>query len=395
FLISVKVIKSSGESLGTDVTTPVPLSSLIVFVVAADKLKYEIEEFGFPPQFPMDVKKDVEKEKVVTPSEDESSKIDTKSYSKKSKATAKSDDEKYQWEIMRNLGIENDDEIRQFIDPQYWFSYFPNHIKRNLEMMGLKIDWRRSFITTDANPFYDSFIRWQFHHLKQNNRPCMDHDRSSGKGVLPQEYTLIKLRIDDNHIPTKLKPYVTSSTTGIYLAAATLRPETMYGQTNCWVHPNIRYIAFETRLHDILICTQRAALNMAYQEFTNIHGQYTILAEFLGSELFGLPLHAPLSQYQTVYVLPMMTIKEDNGTGVVTSVPSDSPDDFITLTDIKNKSNLCEEYGIKESMVLPYVPVPIIELQPYGRLSAPTISDQMNIYSQNDHDKLLEAKQQI
>ncbi|CAF3799405.1 unnamed protein product [Rotaria sp. Silwood1] len=223
----------------------------------------------------------------------------------------------------------------------------------------------------------------------------MDHDRSSGKGVLPQEYTLIKLRIDDNHIPTKLKPYVTSSTTGIYLAAATLRPETMYGQTNCWVHPNIRYIAFETRLHDILICTQRAALNMAYQEFTNIHGQYTILAEFLGSELFGLPLHAPLSQYQTVYVLPMMTIKEDNGTGVVTSVPSDSPDDFITLTDIKNKSNLCEEYGIKESMVLPYVPVPIIELQPYGRLSAPTISDQMNIYSQNDHDKLLEAKQQI
>ncbi len=23
---------------------------------------------------------------------------------------------------------------------------------------GLKIDWRRSFITTDVNPFYDSFI---------------------------------------------------------------------------------------------------------------------------------------------------------------------------------------------------------------------------------------------
>ena len=28
--------------------------------------------------------------------------------------------------------------------------------------MGAHIDWRRSFITTDANPFYDSFIRWQF-----------------------------------------------------------------------------------------------------------------------------------------------------------------------------------------------------------------------------------------
>lgn len=61
------------------------------------------------------------------------------------------------------------------------------------------------------------------------------------------------------------------------------------------------------------------------------------MAEFLGSELFGLPLHGPLSHYETVYVLPMMTIKEDKGTGVVTSVPSDSPDDFAALTDLKNK----------------------------------------------------------
>ena len=76
---------------------------------------------------------------------------------------------------------------------------------------------------------------------------------------------------------------------------------------------------------------------MVYQEFTNIYGQYKILAEFLGLELFGLPLHAPLSHYELVDVLPMMTMKEDNGTGILTSVPSDSPDDFIALTDIKDK----------------------------------------------------------
>ena len=165
----------------------------------------------------------------------------------------------------------------------------------------------------------------------------MDHDRSSGEGIAPQEYTLVKLRIHDDHIPAKLKPHVTATTPGVYLAAATLRPETMYGQTNCWLHPDIRYVAFETRLHGIFICTRRAARNMAYQEFTHTYGQYTVLAEFLGSELFGLPLHAPLSHYETVYVLPMMTIKEDKGTGVVTSVPSDSPDDFAALTDLKNK----------------------------------------------------------
>jgi leucyl-tRNA synthetase len=46
-------------------------------------------------------------------------------------------------------------------------------------------------------------------------------------------------------------------------------------------------------------------------------------------------------------------------------------------------------------MVLPFDPVPIIELQPYGRLSAPTICAQMKIQSQNDRDKLLEAKDTI
>jgi leucyl-tRNA synthetase len=116
----------------------------------------------------------------------------------------------------------------------------------------------------------------------------------------------------------------------------------MYGQTNCWLHPDIRYVAFETRQQGIFICTRRAARNMSYQELTQVCGQYTVLAEFLGSELFGLPLHAPLSHYGTVYVLPMMTIKEDKGTGVVTSVPSDSPDDFAALTDLKNKvGHLC------------------------------------------------------
>jgi leucyl-tRNA synthetase len=43
---------------------------------------------------------------------------------------------------MRSLGIDDDDEIRRFADPQYWISYFPPHVKRDLEMMGLKVNLR-------------------------------------------------------------------------------------------------------------------------------------------------------------------------------------------------------------------------------------------------------------
>jgi hypothetical protein len=41
---------------------------------------------------------------------------------------------------MRSLGMDDDDEIRRFADPQYWISYFPSHVKRDLEMMGLKVN---------------------------------------------------------------------------------------------------------------------------------------------------------------------------------------------------------------------------------------------------------------
>lgn len=33
-----------------------------------------------------------------------------------------------------------------------------------------QVDWRRSFVTTDVNPYYDSFVRWQFLTLKERNK---------------------------------------------------------------------------------------------------------------------------------------------------------------------------------------------------------------------------------
>jgi leucyl-tRNA synthetase len=65
----------------------------------------------------------------------------------------------------------------------------------------------------------------------KDGQPCMDHDRATGEGVGPQEFTLIKIRILDP------KPKILSHVKEpVYLVAATLRPETMYGQTNCKIH---------------------------------------------------------------------------------------------------------------------------------------------------------------
>lgn len=47
---------------------------------------------------------------------------------------------------MRSLGITDDEEIKRFADPQYWISYFPPHVKRDLEMMGLKVRFHSHLI---------------------------------------------------------------------------------------------------------------------------------------------------------------------------------------------------------------------------------------------------------
>nr|CAD7605045.1 unnamed protein product [Timema genevievae] len=363
----------------------------------SDKLKREMEDYGFPPEFPDAT--------IATPQI-----IDTdifakdKSKGKKSKAVAKAGSSKYQWQIMQSLGLQ-DEEIKKFADSSYWLEYFPPLAVKDLRSIGIHVDWRRTFITTDANPFFDQFVRWQFLRLKErskvmygkrytvfspkDNQPCMDHDRSTGEGLGPQEYTLIKMRLQQPY-PKKL-----SSVGGkpVFLVAATLRPETMYGQTNCWVHPDITYIAFNTAQGDVFVSTRRAARNMVYQGFTS--GELDIVAELLGQDIMGLSLKAPLTFYDSIYTLPMLTIREDKGTGLVTSVPSDSPDDYAALVDLKKKQPFREKYGIKDEMVLPYDPIPILEIPELGKLSAVTVYERLKIQSQNDKDKLQEAKELV
>lgn len=279
-----------------------------------------------------------------------------------------------------------------------------------MKAFGACVDWRRSFITTDVNPYYDAFVRWHLTTLKnrgkvlfgkrytiwsvKDGQACLDHERAKGEGVTSQEYTLIKLRVLE--LPAVLSKHVPEDKKEkVFLVAATLRPETMYGQTNCWVLPTGEYGVYLMKNGEVFVCGEWGAKNMAYQEMFEQQGSPNLLCKVSGQQLIGVPVHAPLSKYPRVYSLPMLTISMNKGTGVVTSVPSDSPDDFAALRDLKNKPTMREKYGIKEEMVLPFDPLPIINVPEFGDLSAPTIVDQLKIVSQNDKDKLAEAKEKV
>ena len=79
----------------------------------------------------------------------------------------------------------------------------------------------------------------------------------------------------------------------------------------------------------------------------------------------------------------------------VTSVPSDSPDDFAALRDLKKKPALREKFGISDAMVEPFEPVPIIDIPELGQLAAPRLVEELGIVSQHDAVKLAEAKAKV
>ncbi|CAB1316776.1 unnamed protein product [Coregonus sp. 'balchen'] len=183
-----------------------------------------------------------------------------------------------------------DKEMAPFANAELWLEYFPPQAVKDLKMMGVKVDWQGSFITTVVNPFYDSFVRWQFITLKERKKIKFGK-RQTGEGDGAQDYTLIKMKVVEPY-PSKLKVLLYVNPTycilglkgkSIFLVAATLRPETMFGQTNCWVHPDIKYMAFETASGDVFINTLRSARNMSYQGVTKKNGKVTVIMDVLGN----------------------------------------------------------------------------------------------------------------
>lgn len=376
----------------------------------ADKLVREIEMFGKNfENCPVDNVKDENAEPNGTPAPvQETTKTDvTKFGAKKSKANAKVNVAlKYQFQILLALGIPIE-EIHKFADPQYWLQYFPQLWKRDLTNMGARVDWRRSFITTDANPYYDSFVRWQMNRLKglgkikfgkrytvyspKDGQACMDHDRASGEGITVQEYTALKLKVKEwpEAAQSKVQGKIPEGA-NVYFVPATLRPETMYGQNCCFVGPSITYGIFEVQKgKEYYFVSDRAARNMAFQNIFPEWGVFPKVAELQGSEVVGTLVNAPLSVHKDgVRILPMESVKASKGTGVVTSVPSDSPDDYATMMDLVKKA---EYYKIKKEWADLDI-LPIIETPSYGNLTAKHLVETMKINSPKDAKQLAEAK---
>lgn len=126
------------------------------------------------------------------------------------------DQDKKQIELMSSIGI---NDIEPFKNPYYWLEYFSPLAKEHLQMFHSYNNWNHSFITTEYNSFYDSFVKWQFEKLEnfisygkketiyctKTEQPCLDHDRKSGEGVIPAKVEMKMVQIGDLYFCARVK----------------------------------------------------------------------------------------------------------------------------------------------------------------------------------------------
>jgi len=291
-------------------------------------------------------------------------------------------------EAARRMLVEVDgvpeDLLDRFTDPAFVSRYYMEENREVVKALGLSVDWRREFYTTDLHPYYSHFIRWQYITLRKRGyvsmgrhpvvwcpscqSPTGDHDRLVGEGVSPEEYTLVYFKMGD-----------------AYLAAATLRPETIFGVTNIWVNPNHDYALIEAD-GARLIVSERAAEKLKHQ--LNVR----LIGKIPPEELIGRLAEAPLTGNQ-VPILPADFVDPAFGSGVVYSVPAHAPYDYAGLVALKRNEERLKRYGIGD-LVKSIEPISIIRVPGYGEYPAVEEVERLGITSDTD-PRLEEATKTI
>jgi len=272
-----------------------------------------------------------------------------------------------------------EEEIERFKDPEYWIKYFMNWWIRDLRKAGNSIDWRRTFHTTELNPAYDKFIRWQYRKLKEmgliergdhpvvwcpkEKIPIGDHDRAEGEGVTPEEMIVIKFEVG-----------------GKRLVAATYRPETVYGVVNIWVNPEATYVEAE-------VDGERWILSKEAADFLSYQRSVKVVREFKGEELLGKRVET--LDGRKVPILPATFVDPAFGTGVVMSVPAHAPYDWVAVEEIKG---VAEKYGVDPNEL---TPIPLIEVEGCSEYPAADVVRKYGITSQEQRELLDRATSEI
>lgn len=289
-----------------------------------------------------------------------------------------------QMSTFRTFGA-TDRDLKDFMrkGAEYAARFWSKKITETSKRMGFSVDFRRAFITA-ITPQFSRFIEWQYNTLRKKGyvvqgthpviwcpkcqSPTGDHDRLKGEGESPIEFTILKFKFKD-----------------MYICAATLRPETVFGQTNMWANPDVTYTIILVEDKEKWIVSKECVEKLMDQL-----KKVKVIGSIDGKEMIGKYCTAPMIN-KDIIILPAKFCDPKIGTGLVTSVPSHAPFDWQALVDLKNDTTELTKYGISKKILEELEPISIIKLEGFGEHPAEDVIKKLGVTSQVDYEKLKEA----
>ena len=280
------------------------------------------------------------------------------------------------------------DQMDQFKDPYNIIRYFMRTTESTCRRLGVAVDWRRKFVTTQLTPTFSKFIEWQYRKLHamgyviQDSHPVIwcprcgsptgEHDRLEGDDARIVDFILIKFYVPE---------------IDAYLVPGTLRPETTFGVTNIFLHPEADYVIAKVDGQK-LIFAEKDLPKFQEQEHT-----VEEVKDIDVLNLFGKYAENPMTG-KKVIILPATFIDPEGATGVVMSVPAHAPVDYATLVELQENAASLSEYGIDPDEVRKIKPISLIKIDGFSDFPAKDAVEQFGIKGQND-PKLKEATKLI
>jgi leucyl-tRNA synthetase len=284
------------------------------------------------------------------------------------------------------------DLLPRFYDPTYMANYYTESGREALKRLGLSIDWRRDFHTSDLEPTFNKFVLWQYDKLREmgyvtrgthpvvwcphDQSPTGDHDRLEGEGVAWEEFTLVLFTLSD-------------SGARVFLPAATLRPETIFAVTNLWINPEAEYVEITYPTGERWIVSKEAAEKLLDQL-----KKFEVTRKFLGKDLVGRKVLHPLQEGTSLLILPGEFVSPKNGSGIVYSVPAHAPADYIALRDLKTHPALVSRFNLDPDEIESIEPIDLIRVPDMGKFPAVETVEKMKIEDQMD-PRLSKATEEV
>lgn len=287
-----------------------------------------------------------------------------------------------------------DGPIEALADPKAVVEYFARVYTNDYwKAFGFLLDERRNCTTID--PAYQRFIQWQFRALQRKGylveKPhyapfCpvagpvavdkSETDIKQGGSAEVQEFVTLKFRL----------PAGVCAPEPCVLPCATLRPETVYGCTNVWIHPHTEYHAVRVWQDgavadgdpsEVWLVSEAGKRKLLWQaeRAEDLHRKVH------AREIVGERVRAPVTGKE-VPIVEGTFVEPDIATGVVMSVPGHAPFDFAAYRD----AGLLERLG---------EPPQIVDVEGYKGLPARVACEQHNVRDQGDKGPLEAATEQL